>query len=117
MSIEIDLQHLRSLLQARLAELESLENAAQSRDSIELDQSKVGRLSRMDALQQQAMLDANRERGKRERLRIEAAFRRIDEGSYGYCAQCDEAIAIGRLTFDPATPLCIECASKAAPHN
>lgn len=113
MSGEIDLEHFRGLLQARLAELQSLESAAQSRDSIELDQSKVGRLSRMDALQQQAMLDANRGRGRRERLRIEAAFRRLDEGDYGYCAQCDEPIANGRLHFDPATPLCIACANKA----
>ncbi|HCF1761200.1 TPA: TraR/DksA family transcriptional regulator [Pseudomonas aeruginosa] len=113
MSDEIDLEHFRDLLQARLAELDSLESAAQSRDSIELDQSKVGRLSRMDALQQQAMLDANRFRGRRERLRIEAAFRRIAEGDYGYCAQCDEPIALGRLNFDPATPLCIACANKA----
>lgn len=109
---EIDLAHFRALLQARLEDLQGLESAAQSRDSVELDQSKVGRLSRMDALQQQAMLDANRERGRRERLRIEAAFRRIEEGSYGYCAQCEEAIALGRLNFDPANPLCIACANK-----
>ena len=50
MSDEIDLAHFHSSLQARLAELDSLDSAAQSRDSIELDQSKVGRLSRMDAL-------------------------------------------------------------------
>ncbi|PIA67052.1 molecular chaperone DnaK [Ectopseudomonas toyotomiensis] len=116
MSDEINLTHFRDLLQIRLAELQSLECAAQSRDSVELDQSKVGRLSRMDALQQQAMLDANRERGRRERLRIEAAFRRIYESHYGYCAQCDEPIALGRLNFDPATPLCIECANKTD-HN
>lgn len=113
MSDEIDLEHFHSSLQARLAELDSLDSAAQSRDSIELDQSKVGRLSRMDALQQQAMLDANRARGRRERLRIEAALRRIAEGDYGYCTQCDEPIALGRLNFDPATPLCIECANNA----
>jgi len=112
MNDEIDLRHFRDALMVRLADLDSLESSAQLRDSVELDQSKVGRLSRMDALQQQAMMDANRMRGLQERRRIEAAFRRIDEGSFGYRAQCDEAIALGRLNFDPATPLCIQCASK-----
>lgn len=64
MSDEIKLRHARDLLLARLVELENFESSAQSRESIELDQSKVGRLSRMDALQQQAMLDANRARGR-----------------------------------------------------
>ncbi|WP_042919581.1 TraR/DksA family transcriptional regulator [Stutzerimonas kunmingensis] len=113
MGDETDLDHFRTMLTLRLAELDSLETAALSRDSVELDQSKVGRLSRMDALQQQAMMDANRARARRERLRIEAAFRRIEDGSYGYCVQCDEHIPIGRLNFDPASPLCIQCASAA----
>ena len=117
MSDEIKWKHARDLLLARLVELENLEFTAQSRDSIELDQSKVGRLSRMDALQQQAMLDANRARGRGERLRIEAALRRIDEGLYGYCVDCDEPIAQGRLDFDPATALCIGCAQQVEKSN
>ncbi|MFO6277706.1 TraR/DksA family transcriptional regulator, partial [Pseudomonas aeruginosa] len=35
------------------------------------------------------------------------------EGEYGWCNQCGELIASGRLEFDPATPLCITCASRA----
>ena len=117
MSDEIKLRHARDLLLARLVELENFESSAQSRESIELDQSKVGRLSRMDALQQQAMLDANRARGRGERLRIEAALRRIDEGLYGYCVECDKPIAQGRLDFDPATALCIGCAQQVEKGN
>jgi DnaK suppressor protein len=84
-----------------------------SRDqAVELDQSKVGRLSRMDALQQQAMLDATRVRAQRERVRIQSALSRIDHGEYGRCVQCDEPIALGRLEVDPAAPLCMACASR-----
>lgn len=117
MSDEIKLKHARDLLLARLVELENLESSAQSRDSIQLDQSKVGRISRMDALQQQAMLDANRARGRGERVRIEAALRRIDDGLYGFCVECDELVAQGRLDFDPATALCIDCAQQAEKSN
>ena len=78
---------------------------------VELDQTSVGRLSRMDALQGQAM---SRERGRRRVLelqKIAAALRRIDAGDYGYCLACDEPIAPPRLALDPAVTLCIECAT------
>ena len=76
---------------------------------VELDQAKVGRLSRMDALQAQAMAaEANRRRDV-ELLRIESALKRIDEGIYGYCLKCDEAINPQRLKVDPGSPLCIDC--------
>ena len=77
-----------------------------------LDQTRVGRLSRMDALQGQAMAKATSERRQVEIRRIEAALQRIDNGAYGYCLQCDEAVAERRLRADPATALCIECAAK-----
>ena len=76
---------------------------------VELDQAKVGRLSRMDALQAQAMAaEANRRRDV-ELLRIESALKRIDEGIYGYCLKCDEEINPQRLKVDPGSPLCIDC--------
>lgn len=114
MSQTLDLQHFRELLENRLGELSRLEAPDERRDmAVELDQSKVGRLSRMDALQQQAMLDAARGRGQRERGRILQALKRLEEGEYGWCVQCGEAIALGRLNFDPATPLCVSCAEQA----
>ena len=79
---------------------------------VELDQTAVGRLSRMDALQGQAM---SKEAGRRRQLelqKIAGALRRIDNGDYGYCLSCDEPVAPERLALDPAATLCIECASK-----
>ncbi len=80
---------------------------------VELDQTSVGRLSRMDALQGQAM---SQERGRRREIelrRIAAALQRIEQGDYGYCVSCDEPIARKRLDFDPAAAQCIACAEKA----
>lgn len=108
-----ELSRLRQLLEIKLAELNQFGVGMTSRDqAVELDQSKVGRLSRMDALQQQAMLDATRVRAERESARIQSALSRIDKGEYGLCIQCDEPIALGRLDVDPAAPLCIACASR-----
>jgi DnaK suppressor protein len=78
---------------------------------VELDQTRIGRLSRMDALQGQAM-SQERERRRELRLqRIAAALRRIEHDDYGYCLECGEQIAFKRLQFDPAASLCFNCAN------
>jgi DnaK suppressor protein len=89
------------------------ETADEAAGTVELDQTSVGRLSRMDALQGQAM---SRERDRRRQIelqKIAAALRRIEAGDYGDCVRCGEEIAIRRLDLDPAAPLCIDCASKS----
>lgn len=83
---------------------------ADSRDTVELQQDSVGRLSRMDALQQQAMAQAQERRRAQERTRIDAALARIEEGEWGYCLTCDEEIAGARLHHDPSVAVCIGCA-------
>jgi DnaK suppressor protein len=81
--------------------------------TVELDQTRQGRLSRMDALQGQAMsLEAKRRR-QLQLQKIAGALARMDNGEYGYCVRCGEAIARDRLKLDPAAPLCIACASES----
>jgi len=79
---------------------------------VELDQSKVGRLSRMDAMQAQAMAQASGQRREAMLRNIEAALKRIDDGDYGVCRDCDEPINPKRLEFDPTALRCIDCESK-----
>ena len=80
---------------------------------VELDQARVGRLSRMDSLQQQAMqLELDRRRDIRLK-RIEGAFARIEKGAYGQCAKCGETLDKKRLEFDPTVFFCVACAEKA----
>jgi DnaK suppressor protein len=97
------------------AELEALgaEDAlgAEGQKTVELDQTSVGRLSRMDALQGQAMAKATSARRAARRQRIAAAFQRMDEGEFGYCTDCGERIAPARLDLDPTAPTCITCAA------
>ena len=88
------------------------ESSREAASTVELDQTRVGRLSRMDALQGQAMSKATRQRRETELQRIAAALQRIESGDYGYCLECDEEIAAARLEIDPAAVLCINCASK-----
>lgn len=102
----------RTALLTRQEELARQDVAnADSRDTVELQQDSVGRLSRMDALQQQAMAQATERRRAAEGARIKAALVRIDEGEWGYCLGCGEEIAEARLRHDPSIPTCIKCAA------
>ena len=76
---------------------------------VELDQQSVGRLSRMDALQRQAMAEAQTRRRDGQRRRIKAALARLDDGEYGYCTDCGEEIGAERLRLDPTVPRCLSC--------
>jgi len=81
--------------------------------TVELDQGRVGRISRMDALQAQAMsIESNRRRAAQLK-RIDAALSRMERGEYGDCARCGEEIASKRLDFDPTVLLCIDCAERS----
>ena len=86
------------------------ETAADDRKPVSLDQQSVGRLSRQDSLQVQAMAKAADARRATEIRRIDAALARVDEGDYGYCVECGEEIAPKRLEIDPAAPRCSGCA-------
>ncbi|QLC25831.1 TraR/DksA family transcriptional regulator [Parasphingopyxis algicola] len=104
--------HFRAKLVALRAQLSGEDaGAAEWRKPVELDQQSVGRLSRMDAMQQQAMADAEARRRQSDIARIDAALRRIDEGEYGWCLSCGEAIAAKRLEIDPMATQCVACAS------
>ncbi|MCZ4354190.1 TraR/DksA C4-type zinc finger protein [Roseovarius aestuarii] len=83
---------------------------AQGQATVTLDQQAVGRLSRMDALQNQAMAKAQHSRRAIERKRLAAALARITQGEFGYCEDCGDDIAPARLDLDPAAMLCISCA-------
>lgn len=84
--------------------------ASEDRKPVGLDQQSVGRLSRQDSLQVQAMAKAAEARRAQELRRIDAALRRLEEGEYGYCVECGEAIEARRLGIDPAAPRCAGCA-------
>lgn len=103
----------RPLIEAERAELErqSAETNADRRP-VELDQQSVGRLSRMDAIQMQAMAQAVEQRRRARLVAIEQVFRRMAEDEYGYCIDCGEFIGERRLEVDPVSPKCVRCAGR-----
>lgn len=109
----MDHRKARDILIARRDELQRLSaGSADARETVTLDQQSVGRLSRMDALQQQAMAQATERQRAAELVKIEQALGRIDEGEYGYCVACGEEVGAKRLEIDPAATHCIRCAGR-----
>jgi len=112
--LTVDLKKYEELLLARQKELLILlKEHKNDSNPVTLDQSMIGRLSRMDALQVQAMAKEVKRRRENEILRIDGALKRIIDhvDEYGFCTKCDEIISQERLEFDPSIILCKKCAS------
>lgn len=104
-------QKYRTMIADHLATLQEEDALGhQGQSVVTLDQQAVGRLSRMDALQSQAMAKANQARRDAKKRALQAALARMDEDEFGYCEDCGEAIAPKRLDFDPSVVKCINCA-------
>ena len=110
----MDLDYFRKLVKKRQAEINHIrEQAQEGADVVELDQTRVGRLSRMDAMQMQEMNLESQRRRERELLALNHALKRIEDGSYGECSRCGEDINPRRLEIDLTATLCIDCANAA----
>jgi DnaK suppressor protein len=106
------IEQLRTQLLAQQQELtDLLHNADATTKPVTLDQQSVGRVSRIDAIQQQQMAIANQQQTSDLLKGIELALRRIDDDSYGDCLECGEPVAYARLQAQPFARLCIDCQS------
>ncbi|SHI85091.1 transcriptional regulator, TraR/DksA family [Shimia gijangensis] len=104
-------QKYRTLIETHLAALKEEDKLGHDGQAVvTLDQQAVGRLSRMDALQSQAMAKANQTRRNVKKQALQAALVRIEEDEFGYCDDCGDDIAPKRLEFDPSVRKCINCA-------
>ena len=109
---EADVARLRERLEVLRDELKALlERSAAGARPVDLDE-PIGRISRVDALQQQSMLAANRAAAAGRRQQVDAALRRIAQGEYGDCSSCGEPIDPRRLAAQPEAPFCVACQGR-----
>jgi len=106
-----DVKKFKTRLKQLRVEIQEMEvSAKESTQPVELDQTRVGRLSRMDAMQGQQMAKQGERRRQQQLVMIQAALTRIEEDAFGYCVICEEEIDTRRLDFDPSITRCINCA-------
>ena len=102
---------LKQELESQLQRLEqSMRVTEESLAPVQLDQTRVGRLSRMDELQNQSLAKNLREREEIKLALIAEALRRLPDGTYGLCRECGGSIAFARLLVYPESPSCASCA-------
>ncbi|MGM0525778.1 MAG: TraR/DksA family transcriptional regulator [Pseudomonadota bacterium] len=102
-------QFKQQLLDEQQQLLASDQSSKEDTKPVQLDQQSIGRLSRMDAMQQQEMHQEQARRRQLKLKKIEGALRRIESGEFGECFVCGEPIALKRLQFDPTQTRCIDC--------
>lgn len=105
-------QFRQRLAEEREEILTSLEASRASAKPHELDQARIGRLSRMDSMQSSAMAQEAVRRLESELVAIDAAMERLKQGEYGRCKMCRRDIDVIRLDLFPATEVCSICARK-----
>ncbi|MEH6638434.1 MAG: TraR/DksA C4-type zinc finger protein [Porticoccaceae bacterium] len=105
-------QQLSALREELLGHLDLSDAASQV---VELDQTVVGRLSRMDAMQQQQMSQASRSQYRQRLVKVERALSVIagDDGIYGCCESCGNQISLERLNISPESLYCLLCQQRA----
>ena len=104
------LVELREELNRQVARLErSMKVTEEAARPVRLDQTAVGRLSRMDELQNQAVTKNLHEREQIKSALLVQALQRMDAGTYGTCLDCAGPILFERLAVFPETPSCGQC--------
>ena len=107
---ETQIADFRAELERQLAKLEkSMTVTDEALKTVELDQGAVGRLSRMDSLQNQSLAKGLRERENIRLALIQEALQRLDAGTYGVCTACGDPVAAERLVVFPESGTCAQC--------
>jgi DnaK suppressor protein len=106
-------QELRQLLLSQKDKLQQqLRDAESATEIVTLDQTAVGRISRMDAMQQQSMAVSTRAKAETSLRKVIAALKRVETEDFGRCIDCDAVIEFNRLRIQAEAGYCLSCQSK-----
>jgi len=72
----------------------------------------IGRLTRMDAIQQKSMAESNLKTAEATISNLKKVLARIEEPDFGVCAVCGNDMPIQRILAVPDAKICVPCASK-----
>ena len=70
----------------------------------------IGRVSRMDAINNKTINDAALRERKSKLQKLERALEKSQTEKFGICVKCGDEIPLGRLEFMPWTTKCVKCA-------
>jgi len=70
----------------------------------------IGRISRMEAINDKSIYDAALNKALQTLPKLERLLTMIDDPEFGLCRECEEPIPFGRLMIMPESDLCVHCA-------
>ena len=101
----------RKQLEESLVEIDQyLQKTEESAEAVSPDKG-LGRLSRMEAMQDQQLILEARRRKKMQKIAVQAALQRIENGQFGACIFCGNASALDRLEVAPESSTCVNCSA------
>jgi len=111
--IEMELADQSIIKQIIIDKISKLEKqlalTQESSQTVELDQTLAGRVSRIDAIQQQKMAKSSFERDKKLLIKLKQTLNKLSDEYYGICDECDKPISLARLKIKPESEFCIGC--------
>ena len=72
----------------------------------------IGRLSRMEALNDRAVSEASLNAARHKLSRLETALDKVDQPDFGICVRCDHPIPSGRIVLMPEATRCVPCSER-----
>ena len=72
----------------------------------------IGRLSRMEALNDRAVSEASLNAARHKLSRLENALGKVDQPDFGICLGCDNPIPPGRILLMPEATRCVPCTER-----
>lgn len=104
-------EELRNIIISQIDALkEEMNELVELTKPVSLDAS-IGRISRMDAINNKAINEMALREKKKTLKKLEQALERVEDNSAGKCLKCGGDIPFGRLEFMPYTTRCIQCAN------
>ena len=73
-------------------------------------ENSIGRVSRMDAINNKGVSDAALRNAKRQLNSLQLALTKVASPNFGNCSNCKKTIQPARLMFMPQSTLCVRCA-------
>lgn len=109
---EEEKKELKSLIDSHIESIkEEITELKELTKPVSLDAS-IGRLSRMDAINNKAINEKALREKKSTLQKLERAQERYKVNKLGTCLKCGKEIPFGRLKIMPYTTRCVQCAGR-----
>jgi len=109
---DVERKNFKKRIIETIAEME--EKIAKQAESVKpiSPENAIGRVSRMDAINNKGVADAAMRQAKRKLASLKVALTKIDSPNFGNCTRCERPIQPARLMYMPESSQCVRCAAR-----